>query len=282
MSWGGMIGSIIGARKAYESSKSDRSLQRQAAQNSIQWRVADAKKAGVHPLYALGAPTMSVAPVGDGGAGALLSDAGQNLDRAIAANQTRRERRATQEQILQQKLNNQQQLRMNNLNMEHQELQNDYLRARIAQLNSPDQVGPPSPVSVGNMARDPAFAPQPVQSQMESSYMLGREAGHVADVRYARTPRGGLVIMRPHDLTESLEDDWVGGIQWDLRNRLLPNFNNRAITPSTREYPLPRGQVWRWSYSDQAFFPYDVRRREFIIDGRRRSWDPGTWFNERR
>lgn len=30
---------------------------REMAQNGIQWRVDDAKKAGIHPLYALGAPT---------------------------------------------------------------------------------------------------------------------------------------------------------------------------------------------------------------------------------
>ena len=33
------------------------------AKNAIQWKVNDARKAGIHPLYALGAPTMSFSPV---------------------------------------------------------------------------------------------------------------------------------------------------------------------------------------------------------------------------
>ena len=37
-------------------------LQREFAQNSIQWRVSDARKAGIHPLYALGANGASYTP----------------------------------------------------------------------------------------------------------------------------------------------------------------------------------------------------------------------------
>lgn len=42
-------------------------FQKEVAQNSILWRVADAKQAGVSPLVALGAPTFS-APISVGGA----------------------------------------------------------------------------------------------------------------------------------------------------------------------------------------------------------------------
>ena len=37
-------------------------LQREFAQNQIQWRVADAKKAGLHPLFAMGASTQPASP----------------------------------------------------------------------------------------------------------------------------------------------------------------------------------------------------------------------------
>ena len=46
-------------------------LQREFAQSGIQWKVADAKKAGLHPLAALGAQTASASPsyqAGDPGA----------------------------------------------------------------------------------------------------------------------------------------------------------------------------------------------------------------------
>lgn len=59
-------------------------LQREFAQNQIQWKVADAKKAGIHPLYALGAPTMSYSPTSVGGAEAM-PDMGQDISRALGA-----------------------------------------------------------------------------------------------------------------------------------------------------------------------------------------------------
>lgn len=59
-------------------------LQKQFAQNAIQWKVDDAKKAGVHPLYALGANTTSYSPVSVGmpDLGAMGQDIGGAIDRA--------------------------------------------------------------------------------------------------------------------------------------------------------------------------------------------------------
>nr|DAV46551.1 MAG TPA: minor capsid protein [Microviridae sp.] len=81
-------GSLIGgAASLWEGGKS-RKLQKEAMQNGIQWRVADAQKAGVHPLYALGAPTFSPSPVVTG-AGDALSSMGQNVGRALNAGSSR-------------------------------------------------------------------------------------------------------------------------------------------------------------------------------------------------
>lgn len=68
----------------------DRAMQREFAQNTIQWKSEDAKKAGINPYYALGASTTSYAPsaVGlgsDGGVGKGLTDASQDIGRAVAA-----------------------------------------------------------------------------------------------------------------------------------------------------------------------------------------------------
>lgn len=48
---GGIFDSISDSKTAKENIK----LQKQFAQTGIQWKVADAKKAGIHPVYALGA-----------------------------------------------------------------------------------------------------------------------------------------------------------------------------------------------------------------------------------
>lgn len=67
-------------------------LQREFAQTGIQWKVEDAKKAGIHPAYALGAPTssVSVTPFGaqstaKSGLSGAVSDMGQDIERAVYA-----------------------------------------------------------------------------------------------------------------------------------------------------------------------------------------------------
>lgn len=93
------IGSAIGAGLDFFNSRSNRNAQmsqalanqqeqRTFAKNAIQWKVADAKKAGVHPLYALGAPTMSFSPVSLGSLpssdfASSFSRMGASLDTAV-------------------------------------------------------------------------------------------------------------------------------------------------------------------------------------------------------
>lgn len=71
--------------------------QKEFAQNGIRWRVEDAKASGIHPLYALGANTASYAPVSasfqaDNSIGNALSNAGQDIGRAVNATRTAPER----------------------------------------------------------------------------------------------------------------------------------------------------------------------------------------------
>lgn len=87
-------------------------MQREFAQMGVQWRVADAKAAGLHPLYALGgniptfSPTSGVgiqAPAtgGEGrrAMGRALADAGQTIGRAVAAQETADQRMTRQAQL---------------------------------------------------------------------------------------------------------------------------------------------------------------------------------------
>lgn len=76
-------------------------MQREFAQKGIQWKVEDAKKAGIAPLAALGNQNASYSPqavniTGDYSKGRMFRDMGQNLSRAISATQTKREREITE------------------------------------------------------------------------------------------------------------------------------------------------------------------------------------------
>lgn len=72
-------------------------LQKDFAQAGIRWKVNDAEKAGIHPLYALGAQTHSFSPVSvgsgvDSSMGNAMAAAGQDLGRAINSTRTAPER----------------------------------------------------------------------------------------------------------------------------------------------------------------------------------------------
>lgn len=109
------------------------------AKNSIKWRVQDANQSGIHPLYALGAPTMSFAPAQVGAAGqpynsmaplaAGLRDMGQDISRASSANVgpgQKVEGALTAQQIA-----------SNSLDLENKQLNNQLLKSRLALLTQP-------------------------------------------------------------------------------------------------------------------------------------------------
>lgn len=88
---GGFIDDARNRRMADEATDA----QRQFAQHGIQWRVEDAKRAGIHPLYALGAQTHSFSPMTIGSnVGAAMSRAGQDVGRSIERGFDREGRRS--------------------------------------------------------------------------------------------------------------------------------------------------------------------------------------------
>lgn len=83
---GSMISGFFGQRQAQQNVN----LQKEFAQTGIRMRVNDAKKAGIHPLYALGAQTSSFSPVSVGGDS--FGNAGQQFGRAIDATSSHSQR----------------------------------------------------------------------------------------------------------------------------------------------------------------------------------------------
>lgn len=96
--------------------------QREFAQQGIRWKVEDAKAAGVHPLYALGAQTHSFTPTAIGGADTPATNfgsMGQDLSRAVNATRTADERTTAYNEALQK------------LQLERGGLENEVLRQRL-------------------------------------------------------------------------------------------------------------------------------------------------------
>lgn len=80
----GGFGSIFGASSARRAAKADRELQKEFAQNAVQWKVADGRAAGLHPLAAIGASTTGYTPVGDNGAGQMMADGMAGIGAAVS------------------------------------------------------------------------------------------------------------------------------------------------------------------------------------------------------
>lgn len=140
-----LIGGFLGREGAREANAANLAmaerniaLQREFATHGVRWKVADAQKAGVHPLYALGASTTSFSPVSVGAVNeaAPMANAmhamGQNVSRAAAAYEGPSARVAAVDGVLRA-----QSVQSNALQLENMSLQNQILRSRLATLNQP-------------------------------------------------------------------------------------------------------------------------------------------------
>lgn len=111
MSIGGNLFSAREGKKArrFQRKEADRlgnieyARQKEFAQMGIRWKVEDAKAAGLHPLYALGAMPANYSPAqiqsvggGSSGIGESMAEAGQSISRAMMATQTNDEKRMAQ------------------------------------------------------------------------------------------------------------------------------------------------------------------------------------------
>lgn len=76
------IGSVFGAKSQKDANEDNYQAQKEFAQHGIQWKVDDARRAGLHPLYALGGSGAAYTPSAQAiDYGAM----GQNLSRAASA-----------------------------------------------------------------------------------------------------------------------------------------------------------------------------------------------------
>lgn len=138
-----------------EMAERNEALQREFATSGIQWKVKDAESAGIHPLYALGANTVSYSPQSLGGGSSAstglssaLADTGQDISRAIRATSSDQDRAYNDT--------------MKKLNLRKAGLENDLLASQIAK-NSGAAVGPgmPTGLSAGLVPEAKKFEDRP-------------------------------------------------------------------------------------------------------------------------
>lgn len=249
---GSLAGSVVSGLFGNKAAKDNVKYQKQFAKNAIQWKVADAKAAGIHPLAALGANTHSFAPV-QGGDWSGLAGAGQDLGRAI-------ESRTTQKQRVDSYVRETQKLAL-----ERGRLENDVLRADLAsRLARVKQPGNPPAVADGQnpnlltgQGDSPGIENKPMERQGWDNSNPGREAGVIADVGYSRSTggRGGYAPVMSKDFKDRTDEDTPGVIAWNIRNRLLQSFQFALDPP----FKAPIGTFWLYNPIRQR---YELRERK--------------------
>lgn len=134
---GSVLGGLFGQRSQQKMAEANIKYQKQFAKNAVQWKTEDSLKAGIHPLFGLGAQTHSFAPVAVGDSiGPAISQAGQEIGRAVGASMTG-EQQATSKVLA-------------TLGVERASLENDLLRSQIRAINAPGSPPPLPSVSGDN------------------------------------------------------------------------------------------------------------------------------------
>ena len=197
-----LLGGSLNRSSQNRANDANADLQREFAQNGVRWKVEDAKAAGIHPLFALGAQTMGAAPsyVGDTSMGSAMASIGQDIGRAIDAKRTQPERS---------------QARLEALTVQRAELENDLLRSQIAKLNQP---GNP-PALPGSAGKEPGvmIVPKEVIAN-HGDTEVGKAAAH----RISDFSNGDTVRIPSNDMQQAIEE---GPANWYYQlTRTIPDM----------------------------------------------------------
>lgn len=243
---GGLLGksSADDARASQEAmNERNIALQKEFAQNGIRWKVADAKAAGIHPIYALGGSTSSFTPVSsnfatDTSLPNAFAAAGQDIGRAVNATRSASDRVDAFTRTSQA------------LQLENMSLQNDNLRSEIASKAARlvQQQNPPMP-SVADRFLIPGQAQtslpsgikfDPMKQTPGDPWKTSQEQGANPDTGHLRTS-GGLFPVPSQNAKQAIEDNWYQETMHFIRNNLMPMISPRFNEPP---HPPKRGHAW--------------------------------------
>lgn len=226
-------------------------MQKEFAQNGIRWKVEDAKAAGIHPLYALGASTPSFSPVSlgatpDNSMPQAMADIGQNISRAVSATKT-------EEEKLMSTIN----LGIAKANLESATLDNQIKARQLSQIGVGAPSMPGSTNFIPGQGNSGLVKINPSERVASQPTREAQEAGWAPDVGYARTDTG-LTPIPSKDVKERIEDQFVPEMMWAARNYLAPNLGTGRPPPKNQ---LPKGaDEWRWSFWKQEWQPSYPKR----------------------
>lgn len=273
---GNLLGGLLGQMNAGDAraeARADaaqaREWQVNAFKNQLQWRVEDAKKAGIHPLAAIGAPTFSPAPISvshqtDSSMPNAVANMGQDIGRAMLANRGSTERdQAFADQ-------------MKAYSLEGMRLDNEIKRASFQ--SSMMRLAQASNANPGFPATRTAIPGQGNTALPDTSILYNRtdptlsNSPAVPDVTYSKTTAGGLYPVPSKEVKESIEDNIFQETMHFLRNNVFPWFSN---TPPSGQGPARPGHTWTYDMFQGYREKPNFRPPPYVSDqerARRKYW----------
>lgn len=289
----GLLGNSGGSGHSYQYYLDrDYNQQQRLAQNYPSWVVEGAKNAGLHPLAVLGMNMGSGSSFSMGSDGSTykdtswLNDAGQGIARAAGA-LVDRKTRAQQEEF------NQVQMQQK---LENNDLQNQLLRAQIRQYGVDDAVATlanGARMAITNQQQNPPFSVgrngavidgqgdstvsslfkvKPAEIVASEPSRPGTEAGSVTDLGFTRTNDGGYAPVMSNDAKQRIEDDLVGEIGWNVRNRIPSAFSLSSVAPPSSFLPNGDAKRYTWVFDIPRGAWYAIPRSSSGWDKFRASW----------
>lgn len=242
------IGSVAGGFMAANNAKKQMAMQREFAQNQLQWKAADAEKAGISKIFAMGAPTTSYAPVSVGDYG--LADAGKSIGAGInniagqggASSTTTAKVSGITAAI--------QQAQLDGLKIDN-DIKRTELASKIAIATQPG--------AGGTLDRDVIQTPEGLKLKKEQApagYLPQKSFGVSPEVDLYRT-HSGYAPQIPQQLQEAFENDALGRWQWNIRNRIQPMWDMDLYGSPPRH--APPGKYWMYNPIIGQYVEYPIR-----------------------
>lgn len=235
---GSLLGGLLGQSKQDKMAAANIAAQREFAQKGIRWKVADAQAAGIHPIYALGAPTHSFSPVSIGDSlGPGIRAAGQDIGRAINSTSSPGQRMSAEMTAF------------NALQLEKGGLENELLRTQIARMKQNQNPPLPEPGQAYGIPGQGATAqPGTVQEKTERSGWNpsdpSTESHAIPDIGWARSGDGTWALAPSKDMKQRIEDMNFYEFQHFVRNMGSQFLDNFSVAGSKGPFPPPPGERW--------------------------------------
>jgi hypothetical protein len=213
-----------------------RHQQRQFAKRGIRWKVRDAKKAGIHPLVAMGANTMSYTPQHIDGGGPdpkrmamanAVTNMGQDIGRAVMQQKSPEERS------------------IERMQMQNMKLQNDILTAEVASKVA----------RIGQQTYGAGVQSMDLQRTKSPSSDLSKTVGDIPSTTLATVGRNKYQPVPSKEFAESTEDAIMPKLMWNINNYLKPIFSGASSEGLNKigDKKAPKGYKFYYSPMDGSY-----------------------------